>query len=382
MRAHSQWLFALFSVVLLASCGQVTQRRYVHYGEVGYARLPAEATQKRRAAVHTSGVSWRHGDLEAARAEARSVGRPLLVYIYTTWCGPCKRLKKSTFPDPGVVKLLNARLVSLQLDGESEIGRGFVKRYRISSYPTMMFFRPDGVEIDRTFGYQVPAQFIRVVKDMLADRNTVSDMRRQIAKRPEAVELRYKIGLQLALRGDTDEAIGHLNKAVSLDPQDKSTLASQSLYVLGRYVHQMKTRDLKAAAAAYEQLLERYPRANAARPAAVQAAGVYARLKDKPKAQAVLQRLVKGAPKDSQRLLDAARATGRLQLDMKKGEKWARQVTKLRTDGQGWAALAELLQKQGKKKKALGAWKKALEKSPGNRRYLQAFSRLQGAAPK
>lgn len=54
-------------------------------------------------------------DLEAARAAARSQGKPLFADFYADWCLPCKRMEAEVFPDPRVAAAL-ARFVVAKID--------------------------------------------------------------------------------------------------------------------------------------------------------------------------------------------------------------------------------------------------------------------------
>ena len=58
---------------------------------------------------------------EAALAEAKKAERVVFVDFYTTRCGPCKMLDRSTWKDEGVIKFLNEKTVALKIDAEKEV---------------------------------------------------------------------------------------------------------------------------------------------------------------------------------------------------------------------------------------------------------------------
>jgi thioredoxin-like negative regulator of GroEL len=95
-------------------------------------------------------VRWRT-DYNAARKEAQAKGLPLVVEIGTAECTHCRRQDATTFRDPGVVALLNARFVPLRIDGNQN--NALVQALRIQVYPTTVFAAADGKILAFLQGY-------------------------------------------------------------------------------------------------------------------------------------------------------------------------------------------------------------------------------------
>lgn len=96
--------------------------------------------------------------LEAARAEQKLV----LIDFFTTWCPPCKKLDKETWPDPRVAKWLSERTVALKVDAEEDAD--LARLYRVEAYPTIVIAKADGTEIDRLIGFLGPEEFVTEVE--------------------------------------------------------------------------------------------------------------------------------------------------------------------------------------------------------------------------
>jgi thiol:disulfide interchange protein len=73
--------------------------------------------------------------------------------MYAAWCGPCKRLKETTFTDPRVGEYFNANYINVALDAEKGEGFELARQYGIRGYPTLLFLDPSGSVIERAVGF-------------------------------------------------------------------------------------------------------------------------------------------------------------------------------------------------------------------------------------
>lgn len=120
------------------------------------------------AAAPRAGASeFRWRSFSEGYAEAQATGRPMLVDVYTDWCGWCKRMDRDVYTKPEVRAALAAWFVPIKLNAESSEaarfeGRGFTARtlaqhFGVNGYPTTLFLRSTGAPITRVPGY-VPAE--------------------------------------------------------------------------------------------------------------------------------------------------------------------------------------------------------------------------------
>src|SRR5947209_4318726 len=80
-------------------------------------------------------VNWQK-DYASARQEAQEKNRPLVLVIGTTECPWCDKLEAVTFREPGIVKTLADRFITLKVNGE--IFPALIKALKIESYPTVV----------------------------------------------------------------------------------------------------------------------------------------------------------------------------------------------------------------------------------------------------
>ena len=116
-------------------------------------------------------VAWRGWD--RGLEEARGSGRPVLVDVYTDWCGYCRRMEADVYSRPEIREYLKRRFVAVKLDAEASDparyeGRAFTSRslaarFGVSGYPTTIFLRPAGEHLVNVPGYVDAERFLQVL---------------------------------------------------------------------------------------------------------------------------------------------------------------------------------------------------------------------------
>jgi len=137
-------------------------------------RGPASPQQPGNRGVPGDGkLAW--NELEPALAEAKRANKPLLVDVYTDWCGWCRRMDKTTYGNADVRDYVAKSFVPARVnaeddvrratyDGEERTYRQFADGFRITGYPTTLFLAPDGTLITQLPGYVKPQTFLTVLR--------------------------------------------------------------------------------------------------------------------------------------------------------------------------------------------------------------------------
>ncbi len=115
-----------------------------------------------------SGISFHQGTWDEALQLAKEEGKPIFLDISASWCGPCKRLKATTFTDAEVGDLYNANFINVLVDGEKGEGIQLATKYKIRGFPSLIFVDSDGQLIAQTTGYRNPEQFIEIGEQVLS----------------------------------------------------------------------------------------------------------------------------------------------------------------------------------------------------------------------
>lgn len=142
---------------------------------------------------------------EAALKAAEKEKKIIVIDFYTTWCGPCKMLDKTTWKDDDVVAWFKKKAVGLKIDAEKE--KALAKKFKINSYPTIILLKPDGKEIDRITGYRDAKQFLADVNASLSGNDSLSRAKAEADENPNDPMIRMKYGRELAQRGRNEEAL-------------------------------------------------------------------------------------------------------------------------------------------------------------------------------
>jgi thioredoxin 1 len=116
-----------------------------------------------------SGIHFQNGNFHDALALAKKENKFLFLNISTSWCGPCKMLKRNTFKNEKVGAFFNDNFINFAVDGEVGEGISLAQKYRISGYPSLLFFRPSGSLHVSTSGYHHPKQFRELGKYALVN---------------------------------------------------------------------------------------------------------------------------------------------------------------------------------------------------------------------
>lgn len=148
-------LFAISAFILTFSC----------------AEKPVEKVEK---------LKWM--TLQEAEIAMKKEKRPILIDLYTDWCGWCKVMDKKTYSNQSVIAYLQEKFYAVKLNAETkDIVTWENKTYRLSSdnrtndfalyltygrlsYPTTVIIPVDNSGPQPVPGYQEPKEFELIVR--------------------------------------------------------------------------------------------------------------------------------------------------------------------------------------------------------------------------
>ncbi|SRR5258706_7252655 len=118
--------------------------------------------------AHAAAPAWK--DWNNGLKQASAGGKPVLVDVFTDWCGWCKRMDQDVYTRRDVREYLADHFVTVRLnaehtavayyEGKTYTERQIAERFRISGYPTTIFLHSDGKHIANVPGYVPADRFI------------------------------------------------------------------------------------------------------------------------------------------------------------------------------------------------------------------------------
>lgn len=177
--------------------------------------------------------------------KAKAQQKNILVDVYTTWCGPCKMMDQTVYPDSALGVLVNQNFIAIKLQMDTTKNDDlYVKSWyndaehlkqsaKIEAFPTLLFYNPEGQLVFKSMGYKSVKALTKIVayadnpavakhfrNDLLAYQNGLNDY----AKLPDLIIfVREIVGdQQLALamaKGYKKNYLDRLSDADYLTPQ-------------------------------------------------------------------------------------------------------------------------------------------------------------------
>ncbi|BDF56659.1 hypothetical protein CE91St24_03340 [Odoribacteraceae bacterium] len=110
--------------------------------------------------VSGQGIRFFEGSLDQALEVAKKEGKLVFVDFYADWCGPCKQLAKEVFSKDEVGVYYNEKFISVKVNTEDATNKTYVRKYKVSSLPTLVFMQADGKLISSVSGTMGVDDFI------------------------------------------------------------------------------------------------------------------------------------------------------------------------------------------------------------------------------
>ena len=108
--------------------------------------------------VATAEINWQRSPQSAIDAAQKSK-KPILVYVATSWCHYCEKMKHETWSNHDVSQAVSSHYETLILDGDRN--QQVVEQLRVTGFPATLLFTPEGQFIAKHDGYMSSSEAIQ-----------------------------------------------------------------------------------------------------------------------------------------------------------------------------------------------------------------------------
>ena len=228
-------------------------------------------------------INFISGTYSEILAKAKAENKVVMIDFFTDWCKWCVELDKKVYTVSEVAEFANTNQINWKIDAEKGEGIELAKKFGVSGFPTVLYVNASGEEIDRIVGYFPAKEFLPLMKDYAAGKNTMKSLKATLSTNPDDIEANFRVGKKTADAGNMDEAKKYFEKVLTLDPGNKSGWADDAELYLAQ---------IKNTPAAIEAFINKYPESDLTKQAYIYLAEVSLEGNDYTKADGYYKKLL------------------------------------------------------------------------------------------
>jgi thiol-disulfide isomerase/thioredoxin len=136
--------------------------------------------------INAQGIQFNTGNWNSILQKAKAQNKLIFMDVYTSWCGPCKKMASQTFTQKEVGDFYNTNFICYKIDAEKGEGIAIAKKYEVTAYPNCLYITGNGELAYRFVG-------AKDVKEVLAEGNKALKYV-QIMPKMKEMKAQYKAG--------------------------------------------------------------------------------------------------------------------------------------------------------------------------------------------
>ena len=194
-------------------------------------------------------------NFDSALSKAKKDKKPVLIDLYTDWCGYCQVLKKKIFPAREVESELK-NFITVRINGDEVPEIPYM--FQVKGYPTILFLDKNGAYLDRLTGLPDVKIMTSKLRKVYEKKDLEQDLLKEAKKNPDAVTVNYRLGIYYYKISSREKAISYFMKSVNSPRKENPEKKMESLFNIG--IIQMESKKFSEAVSIWTKYIEDYPR--------------------------------------------------------------------------------------------------------------------------
>lgn len=125
-------------------------------------------------------INFIQNDYKTALEKSKASNKTIFVMVYATWCTHCTKMKSTVLKDATVISFLNSNFINLMMDSETAIGKDFMKKYNIKSFPVFLFLDQKETHLYSTSGEFTSEEFLAEAQKALNPNTQLPYLERKV----------------------------------------------------------------------------------------------------------------------------------------------------------------------------------------------------------
>jgi len=123
-------------------------------------------------------------DFSQALQLSKTQQKPVLLFLYASWCSHCNKMKKEVFSDSGITAFVAKNFVPIAIDAEKGAGVSLKQKYSVSSFPAFIYIDQNNELLYALTGEFTAEKFIEESKNALDPAKQLPQLEKTFLKDP------------------------------------------------------------------------------------------------------------------------------------------------------------------------------------------------------
>ncbi|MCB0516910.1 MAG: thioredoxin family protein [Chitinophagales bacterium] len=187
-------------------------------------------------------MNFFEGTWAEALALAKKENKFIVLDAHTSWCGPCKKMKKEIFPQTEVGDFYNKNFINVAIDMEKGEGPELDKQYNVQFYPTFLYFNPQGELVHKTLGFKKADEFIEDGKNALDENRQYVSLQKKYRSGDRNPEMLYHYALAAEAAASNPYEITQASDAYLSAVPNEELLSDKNIDFILRTAYDKKSK--------------------------------------------------------------------------------------------------------------------------------------------